>query len=157
MKKRRLKLMRRAVIVTLSLGLAFSLAGQAYAFTSKGKSTISASASGVADSTSLGTSIVKQLTGVAATLVFEGTGNDYRDSGEAIKVDVSSNLADNRLIIYTSNFATDASPKACFDTGNNNPNLGPIGDGGGLVGVPAPGNLDACKVTIPVQWDVGAN
>lgn len=136
---------------------AWSLAVQAEAFTSiPGKKvTVSASASGVTPVTTLTTTIVKQLTGAASALAFEGSGNDFRNSGEALQVGVSTNVAGNRLIIYTDNFA--GNPAPCFDSANNNPALGPVGnDGGGLVGIKIDTNDKvSCQNTVPMIWALG--
>ena len=128
----------------LVIGLVLcALAGQAEAFTSKGKSTLSVSASGVIESTTFDASaIVAQGTAdTPATLGFGSGGNDFRDSGEAIKVTVSTNAANNRIIVYTDNLSTGAVPKAQLDTSTGI-------DGGGLVGV-----TDQTK-TVPLFWAV---
>ena len=146
---------QRSVFV-LSLLLAATWPSQAQAFISKQKSTIAVTASGVAEVATLGFSIVTQQTGTPTALGFPGSGNDFRDSGAAIKIDVSTNVPGNRLIIYTANLGAGATPAACFDTGNNDPNLGPVGnDGGGLVGIPTVGDPNFCKNTVPMLWGLG--
>lgn len=126
--------------VALNLVIPFLLAGQVEAFTSKQKSTISVSASGVTESTSFSTAVVAQGTAdTPATLGFGSGGNEFRDSGEAVKVTVSTNVAGNRVIIYTNNLAATANPKACLDTGTGI-------DGGGLVGA------TDCAQIVPLLW-----
>lgn len=132
--------------VALSLVLACAASHPAYAFTSKVTSgPISVGASGVDETKTLTASIVQQGPGdVPALLVFEGTTNLFRDSGEALKVVINTNVAANRLIIYTNNLdaATAGSFKFCENTALGN-------DGGGLVG-----GTD-CKTTVPMLWALG--
>ncbi len=127
----------------LAAAMSLTLAGRVDAFTSKTKAApLAVTGSGVTPSQSLTVSIVNQGSGVpgtAGTLSFGAGGNTFRDSGEALKVDVNTNLAANRIIIYTDNLNAAASPKYCDDTSKGN-------DGGGLVGV------TDCKVTVPMLW-----
>ena len=117
--------------------------GSAEAFTSKEKDTVTVSASGVTETTTFdATQVVTQGTAdTPATLSFGDGGNDFRDSGEAIKVVVDTNVAANRLIIYTNNLGAEASPKACLDTSKGI-------DSGGLVG------SSDCAQTVPLVWGV---
>ncbi len=133
--------MKRILIALIGAAAVFSLAVHAEAFTSKAKSTISVSASGVTDSSSLAPiAVVAQGTAdTPATLSFGTGGNTFRNSGAALKITVSSNAAGNRLIIYTDNLSATASPKAAIDTGKGN-------DAGGLVGVTDPSR------NVPVLW-----
>jgi hypothetical protein len=94
----------------------------------------------VTESTTFSTAIVAQGTAdTPATLSFGAGGNAFRDSGEAIKVNVSTNLAANRVIVYTDNLNATASPQAALDTSKGN-------DGGGLVGVSDRGQI------VPMLW-----
>ena len=123
-----------------------SLQSAADAFTPKQKSTIAVSSSGVTESTTFdATQIVVQGPGdVPGSLGFGAGGNIFRDSNVAVKVAVNTNLAANRIIIYTENLSTalgPTDPKFCDDTAKGN-------DGGGLVG------LSDCKITVPMVWAV---
>lgn len=133
--------MKRILIALLGAAAVFSLTVHAEAFTSKAKSTISVSASGVTDSSSLAPiAVVAQGTAdTPATLGFGTGGNAFRDSDEALKITVSSNAAGNRLIIYTDNLSGTASPQAAIDTGTGN-------DAGGLIGV------SDHSLNVPVLW-----
>lgn len=134
--------MRRIFMAVLGAAAVCSLAVTAEAFTSKQKSTISVTASGVTESTTFSTAIVAQGTAdTPATLSFGAGGNTFRDAGEAIKVTVNTNLAANRVIIYTDNLNAAAVPQAALDTSLGN-------DGGGLVGV-----TDRSQ-TVPMLWVV---
>ncbi len=136
--------MKRYLAWSLSLAVCFAMASRAAAFTSQGaSSTVSVSASGVSPTKTLSTQIVQQNTAdVPTTLSFGSAGNTFRDSNAAIKLSVDTNLALNRVIIYTSNLGTTASPKFCDNTALGN-------DGGGLVGV------TDCKQTVPLVWALG--
>lgn len=145
---------RLAVYVGLSVALGMGSSGPVEAFTSKEKVTISVEASGVAESTTFDAdNIVTQGSGepgTAATLGFGLAGNALRDSGEAIRVDVTTNLAANRLIISTDNRKAAADPKACNSSDQKiSPEKG--FDGGGLVG------LTDCATAVPVVWAVRDN
>lgn len=132
--------MKRMLATVLGAAAVFSLAAGADAYTPKLKSTISVTASGVTESTTFSTAIVAQGTAdTAATLSFGTGGNAFRDSGEAIKVNVSTNLAANRVIVYTDNLNATASPQASLNTALGN-------DGGGLVGVTDRGQI------VPMLW-----
>lgn len=136
--------MKRSLLGLCSFAVVISLSSQAHAFTSKGKSTLSIGASGVTESTTFTTAVVTQGTadpGTAATLTFGPGGNTFRDSGEAIRVDVNTNTAGNKVIIYTDNLAGTAVPQAQINTGTGI-------DGGGLVGV-----TDKTQ-TVPLLWVV---
>ncbi len=136
--------MKRILSVLIGASAAFLWAGHADAYTSKLVSApISVSASGVAESTTFTTQIVQQNTpDTPGTLSFGSGGNTFRNSNAAIKLNVSTNVADNRVIIYTSNLSATASPKFCEDTAKGI-------DGGGLVGV------TDCKQTVPLIWAIG--
>jgi hypothetical protein len=139
----------RAALGVLVLSMAM---GPAEAYTSKVIRTVSVGASGVTGSATLNTTVVAQGNAAdpAATLVFEGTTNAFRDSGESLKIDVNTNVAGNRIIIYTNNSAAVATPKACINTGLGN-------DSGGLVGT---GSAPICELTVPLVWgltDTNAN
>lgn len=125
----------------MSLLAGFMLIPQAQAFTTKERVTLSVSASGVDESTTFATSVVTQGAETATTLGFGNGGNTFRDSGAAIKVEVDTNVAGNRVIIYTNNLGAEASPQACVNTATGI-------DGGGLVG-----NTD-CSQTVPIVWAV---
>lgn len=134
--------MKRLIAGFSTLALAMAFAGQAEAFTSRQKSTISVTGSGVTESTTFNTAIVAQGTAdTPAALSFGAGGNAFRDSGEALKVTVSTNLAANRVIIYTDNLNGLANPQAQLNTA-----LGI--DGGGLVGV-----TDRTQI-VPMLWVV---
>jgi len=129
---------RLVIAVLLTLGLV----APAWATTSVIKRTITTGRGSVASVAALTTSLVAQGsgdTGTPAELVFEGTTNAFRDSGEAIKVEFNTNLAGPRLLIYTNNLATTANPKAEVNTA-----LGV--DGGGLVG------MSNKAQTVPMLW-----
>ena len=151
--------MRQSLIIVCAISLASGLVpgGLAEAYTVKDSATITTTATGsVVESTTFGVSVVQQgSSDVPATLGFEGGANDVRNSGEAIKVTINTNVALNRLIISTDNTAGGANPQYCFDTGNTNPTLGPIGDGGGLVGVPTTADPNFCRNTVPLVWALG--
>jgi len=134
--------MRWVIAGICSVAVLFATAGQAEAFTSRQKSTLSVAASGVTEATTLATTVVSQGTAdLPATLTF-GTGtNAFRDSGEAVKLTVTTNLAANRVIIYTDNLNALANPQAQIDTATGI-------DGGGLVGV-----TDRAQI-VPLLWVV---
>ena len=115
------------------------------AYTSKTTATaISVVTSGVTPTQSLTSTIVLQNTGdpgTASTLTFGVGGNNYRDSGRAIRVDVNTNLAANRILIYTNNGPITAVPQCGLNTELGN-------DCGGLIGV-----TDRNQV-VPVLWGV---
>lgn len=124
------------------VGLLIAAPQSAWAFTSTGNSSTVTVDGTVAESTTFSSSIVQQGSAdVPATLGFGSGGNGFRDSGEAIKVTVDTNVANNRLIIYTNNLGASASPKACLDTSKGN-------DGGGLVG------KTDCTKTVPLLWAI---
>ena len=134
--------MKRATVLMLAAAsmLAAGIRG-AEAWDSKGKSVISVSG-GVQATTSFATQVVVQGTSdTPATIGFGTGGNDFRDSGEAVKVSVNTNVANNRIIIYTENLSATANPKACLDTSTGI-------DGGGLVGV------TDCSQAVPLLWVV---
>lgn len=134
--------MKRSTVGVLGLTVALCIPSQAQAFTSKAKSTVSVTASGVTESTTFSVAVVAQGTAdTPATLGFGTGGNAFRDSGEALKVTVSTNLAANRVIVYTDNLSGTANPQAQIDTA-----LGI--DGGGLVGV-----TDRTQI-VPLLWVV---
>ncbi len=134
--------MKRILAAVLGAATVFSLTVGAEAFTSKQKSTISVTASGVTESTTFSTAIVLQGTAdTPATLSFGAGGNTFRDSGEAIRVNVNTNLAANRVIVYTDNLNAAAVPQAALNTALGN-------DGGGLVGV-----TDRSQI-VPMLWTV---
>lgn len=138
--------MKRLIAGVTSLAVALMPAGQALAYTSKTKAAaISVVSSGVAPTQSLTSSIVLQGsnndTGTASTLTFGAGGNTYRDSGRAIKVDVNTNLAANRILIYTDNLVAAAVPQCNLNTELGN-------DCGGLIGV-----TDKSQV-VPMLWGV---
>jgi len=133
--------MKRILVALIGAAAVFSLTVGAEAFTSKQARSVSVTASGVTDTSVLQPlQVVQQGTAdVAGTLTFGVGGNNFRDSGVALKVDGASNAAANRLIIYTNNLSATASPQAALDTGLGN-------DGGGLVGV-----TDRSKI-VPLLW-----
>ncbi len=133
--------MRRFAVEVLSVAIICSLADPAFAFTSKGVQTVSVSASGVTDTTSLSAiQVVTQGTAdTPTTLTFGTSGNTFRNSGAALKIDLTSNAAGNRLIIYTNNLSGSAVPQAQLDTGAGI-------DGGGLVGT-----TDKSQI-VPLLW-----
>lgn len=134
--------MRQFCSVVLSVVFASVIATPVYAYTETGNSSVKTTAGGVLTaSTSFTVDIVTQGTDTVTTLGFESVTNTFIDSGEAIRVDVSTNLAANRVIIYTDNLGGSASPQACINTG-----LGI--DGGGLVG-----ETD-CALTVPLLWSI---
>src|SRR3989338_1949107 len=120
--------MKRLIAGITSLAVGLLSASPALAYTSRQTSTISITGSGVTESTTFSTAVVSQGTAdTPASLSFGSGGNAFRDSGEAIKVTVSTNLAANRVIIYTDNLNAAAVPQAAVNTALGN-------DGGGLVG-----------------------
>ena len=120
--------MKQLLSVALSVVFASLYAMPVHAYTSTGQSTVITTAGGSLEAlTSFTVSIVTQGTDTVTTLGFESVTNAFIDSGEAIKVNVSTNLAANRVIIYTDNLSGGASPQAQIDT-----SLGI--DGGGLGG-----------------------
>ncbi len=132
------------VLGIIALAGVVMTAARAEAFTSKTVITtpISVSSSGVTATQTLTATVVQQNTAdVPGTVSFGTGGNTFRDSGAALKVTVDTNLAAYRIIIYTSNLATAASPKFCENTALGN-------DGGGLVGV------TDCKETVPMVWAI---
>ena len=133
--------MRRFAVEALSVAIICSLADPAFAFTSKGMQTVSVSASGVADTTLLSPVVVvaQGTADTPATLGFGTGGNTFRNSGDALKIDLTSNAAGNRLIIYTDNLSGSANPQAQLNTGTGI-------DGGGLVGV-----TDKSQI-VPLLW-----
>ena len=137
--------MKRLLHVVLSIGLTCSFSSPALAFTSKSKSTLSVAAAGVTESTTFSAGVGNFVTqgtgepGTPAALSFPGGNNDYRDSGEALRVEVSTNAAGNRVIIYTDNLNGTATPQAQVNTATGI-------DGGGLVGV-----TDRTR-TVPMLW-----
>src|SRR3989338_2289324 len=134
--------MRRFLAGCTSLAVALMPAGQAFAYTTRVTQTTAVTGSGVTESTSFTTSVVDQGTAdVASPLDFGTGGNAFRDSGEAIKVNVSTNLAANRVIISTDNLNVSASPKCTLNTELGN-------DCGGLIGV------TDTKQVVPVLWVV---
>ena len=140
--------MKRLIAGVSSLVLALMGPSQAYAYTSKTKAAaISVVASGVTPTQSLTSAVVLQNSGepgTASTLTFGAGGNTYRDSGRAIRVDVNTNLAANRILFYTDNLAggaVPAVPQCSLDTELGN-------DCGGLIGV-----TDRSQV-VPLLWAV---
>jgi len=137
--------MKRVLASVCSLGLVFAVAGQAEAYESKTVATpITVTSSGVTPTQTLTANVVLQNTGspgTAAALTWGVGGNDFRDSDRAIRVDVDTNLAANRILIYTDNLDGGAVPQAQLDTSLGN-------DGGGLVGV-----TDSTQI-VPVLWGV---
>lgn len=123
--------MRQLVASIVASAMLCSLSSPLFAYTSQGKATISITGSGVTPTQAMTTTIVAQGTGdpgTPTTLSFGSGVNDFRDSGESIRIDVNTNLAGNRIIIYTDNLNATAVPQAQVDTSLGN-------DGGGLVGV----------------------
>lgn len=144
--------MKQFSLYVLGAAVGFSLTGQAQAFTLKGTTrSVSVSASGVAESATLDPVIVvvQGTADTPATLGF-GTGNpnDLVDSEKSLRINVTTNVAGNRVIIFTNNLSATANPPPnptfCDDTAKGI-------DGGGLVGVGTPDN---CKRTVPVIWAV---
>ena len=137
--------MRRFIAGCTSLAVGFLSASQALAYTSKTTATpISVVSSGVTPTQALTTAVVTQNSGepgTASTLTFGTGGNTYRDSGRAIRVTVDTNLAANRILIYTNNGPATAVPQCALDTEKGN-------DCGGLIGV-----TDRTQV-VPLLWAV---
>jgi len=136
--------MKRVIAGITSCALALAVAGQAEAFTETGeKETIPVAATGsVTASTTFDVVVVVQGTAdTPGVLGWGAGGNSFRDSDEALKVTVDTNLAANRVITYTDNLGISASPQACLDTATGI-------DGGGLVGE------SDCSQTVPVLWVV---
>ncbi len=149
--------MRNYLVGVVSAALAaVACTSPAHAFVSHDKSTaISVTGSGVVSVAVVTVSVVTQAadpaTDTAATLGFGTTGgNALLDSGEALKVTVSANIANNRVIIYTDNKNAAASPQFC-GVDNATEKSGPANgfDGGGLVGTGAD-----CKKTVPLLWRI---
>lgn len=137
-------MMRYFTRVALALVAALSLQAGSEAFTSRQKSSVSVTGSGVTATQGMTLEHVTQGTGDPGTVVpalsFGVGSNDFRDSGESIRIEVDTNLAGNRIIIYTDNLnGAIADPQAQVDTSTGI-------DGGGLVGVSDP------KVTVPLLW-----
>ena len=74
-------------------------------------------------------------------MTFGAGGNTYRDSQRAIRVDVNTNLAANRILFYTNNGPLTAVPQCALNTELGN-------DCGGLIGV-----IDKTQV-VPLLWAV---
>src|SRR3989338_4379165 len=137
--------MRRFLAGCTSLAVALMPASQAFAYTQKTTATpISVVSSGVTPTQTLTTAVVTQNSGepgTVSTLTFGTGGNTYRDSGRAIRVTVDTNLAANRILIYTNNGPATAVPQCSLNTELGN-------DCGGLIGV-----TDRSQV-VPVLWAV---
>ncbi|MDP3704105.1 MAG: hypothetical protein Q8R78_06930, partial [Candidatus Omnitrophota bacterium] len=137
--------MKRLIAGMTSVAVGLLSASQALAYTSKTTATpISVVSSGVTPTQALTTAVVTQGSGepgTASTLTFDVAGNTYRDSERAIRVTVDTNLAANRILIYTNNLNGGAVPQCTLDTSLGN-------DCGGLIGV-----TDRSQV-VPVLWGV---
>ena len=141
-------MMKHVVQIAIGFAAALGLTVQAEAFTSRQPRTVPITGSGVTATMTMDADVVTQGSGDPGTVVplsFGSGVNDFRDSGESIRITINSNLAGNRVIIYTDNLNSGAVPKFCDDTSKGN-------DGGGLVGAGA--GADDCKVTVPLLWAV---
>lgn len=142
--------MKRTITLAAAAAICAGLvAGEADAYTSKSKRSVPITQSGVQELTTFANPVVV-LQGSptdAGSAISFGTGSDQalRDSGASVKIDLKTNLAANRLLIYTSNSIATATPKACLATGEGN-------DGGGLVGINVGQQTQNCKKTVPLVW-----
>lgn len=119
----------------------------AEAYTSRQSRPVAVDASGIAEVAILDpVLVVAQGQGdTGATLGFGATGpNALRDSDEALRINLNTNLAGNRLIISTDNLSGTANPQAAVNTSTGL-------DGGGLVGV-----TDR-SITVPLLWVIKDN
>lgn len=124
-------LMKQFTILATAVILAAGLTpGPAAAFTSKQKVTLGGVSGGVTESTAFNAVYVTSGSSpdqVVLNVSFGEGPNTLRASGESVRVTVDTNLAANRVIMYTDNTAGTAVPKANVDTGTGN-------DAGGAVG-----------------------
>src|SRR3989338_6828368 len=135
--------MKRLIAGVSSLALALMGPSQAYAYSSKTKAAaISVVSSGVTPTQALTTAVVLQNTGepgTGATLTLGGGDNTYRHSARAIRVDVNTNLAANRILFYADNLPVTAVPQCAPNTELGNDWGGGGGGAGKKHGGPRPG------------------
>ena len=139
--------LKKILLTVLSVAIGLGWPGQVYAYTSKQKTTVPSVGGGVTALQALSVTIVQQGTGGAVSVLDFPitTADDLRDSGEALKVAIDTNLAANRLLIYTDNTASSANPKCALLPAE----LDTARSCSGLVGV------SDQKTTVPLVWAVG--